>query len=104
MTIALLPVGTKAAVPRLPAPWNRRQRLNDRCSRVRPGEAMLVAGFAGAGKTTLLADWFTNDCAAPGRACYGLEGQEPPRARFCSNGAPVAGGSILVVGLDSRSR
>ena len=66
-------MGTKAAVPRFPAPWNRRPRLNDRCSDVRPGDMMLVAGFAGAGKTTLLADWFTNDCGAPGRAWLTLD-------------------------------
>ena len=50
VTMHFVPIGTKAAVPRLPAPWNRRPRLNDRCSRVGPGEALLVAGVRGCGQ------------------------------------------------------
>src|SRR4051794_34979262 len=82
MTIAVLPVGTKAAVPRLPGPWNRRARLNDRCSRVGPGEAMLVAGFAGAGKTTLVADWFTNDCVTADRGWLTLDARDNAPGRL----------------------
>ncbi len=58
---ATLPIGTRTCVPRLPAPWVRRARLNARVSAVRPGDVMLVAAFAGSGKTTFLADWYTND-------------------------------------------
>ncbi len=57
-----LAVGTKTSVPRLPRPWVRRARLNDKLTALLPGDVMLVAGFAGSGKTSLLADWFTNDC------------------------------------------
>lgn len=61
---ASAPVGTKTSPPRLPTPWLRRDRLNDRLSDLAPGCIFLVAAPAGSGKSTLLADWFAHDCTA----------------------------------------
>ena len=96
MTLSLVPIGTKASVPRLPEPWNGRPRLNDRCSRVRPGEAMLVVAFPGAGKTTLLTDWITNNCDAANRAWLTLDARD---------NAPGRLGTLLAhaLGVDAAS-
>src|SRR5438552_1119218 len=66
MTITQAPLGTKHLIPRLPDPWLRRSRLNDRVSRLTGGQVALVAAPAGSGKTSLLADWFTHDRTARG--------------------------------------
>src|SRR5438105_3693450 len=58
--------GRLPLTPRLPAPWLRRSRLNDRVSRLTGGQVALVAAPAGSGKTSLLADWFTHDRTARG--------------------------------------
>jgi LuxR family maltose regulon positive regulatory protein len=96
VTLALVPIGTKASVPRLPEPWNGRPRLNDRCARVRPGEAMLVVAFPGAGKTTLLTDWITNYCDAANRAWLTLDARD---------NAPGRLGTLLAyaLGVDAAS-
>ena len=69
---------------RLPDPWLVRTRLNERCGKVKPGEAMLVAAFAGSGKTTLLADWFTNNCPVANRAWLTIEAHDNAPGRLSS--------------------
>jgi LuxR family maltose regulon positive regulatory protein len=82
MTVAL-PVGTRTSVPRLPEPWLRRARLNDRFSALRPGDVLLVAAFAGSGKTTLLADWYANDRQGDG-AWVTLDGRDNSPGRLAA--------------------
>jgi LuxR family transcriptional regulator, maltose regulon positive regulatory protein len=66
VTVTQAPLGTKHLIPRLPDPWLRRLRLNDRLSGVTGGQVALVAAPAGSGKTSLVADWFTHDRPARG--------------------------------------
>jgi LuxR family transcriptional regulator, maltose regulon positive regulatory protein len=66
VTVTQAPLGTKHLIPRLPDPWLRRPRLNDRLSALTSGQVALVAAPAGSGKTSLLADWFTHDRSARG--------------------------------------
>ena len=80
--VTIPPIGTKTSVPGLPDRWLTRPRLNDRCSRVGPREALLVAAFAGSGKSTLLADWFTNDCEIGNRAWLTLDARDNAPGRL----------------------
>jgi LuxR family transcriptional regulator, maltose regulon positive regulatory protein len=84
------PVGRKTSVARLPEPWLRRSRLNESCTRVHPGEVLLVAGFAGSGKTSLLADWFTHDRTIEG-AWLALDARDDRRGRFATFVATALG-------------
>ena len=97
---ATLPIGTRTCVPRLPAPWVRRARLNARVSAVRPGDVMLVAAFAGSGKTTFLADWYTNDREFDG-AWLTLDARDNAPGRLVGLVAHALG---LEVALERRRR
>jgi LuxR family maltose regulon positive regulatory protein len=102
MAVLSIPIGTKQCVPRLPDPWLVRPRLNQRCARVVPGEAMLIAAFAGAGKTTLLADWFTNDCAAAERAWLTVDARDNAPGRLSAQLARTLGADEALEDLDGR--
>src|SRR3954467_2703461 len=102
MSVVSVPIGTKQCVPRLPDPWLERARLNYQCSRVGPGEAMLVAAFAGAGKTTLLADWFTNDCAVVDRAWLTVDARDNAPGRLSTFIARALGADQALEELDGR--
>ena len=97
-----VPIGTKQCVPRLPDPWLVRTRLNERCGKVEPGEAMLVAAFAGSGKTTLLADWFTNNCPVANRAWLTIEAHDNAPGRLSSLLARAFGAGEALADLDGR--
>jgi LuxR family maltose regulon positive regulatory protein len=75
------PLGTKAMVPRLPQPWLRRARLNDRLAMLDAGEVALLAAPAGWGKTSLLADWFSHDRQGA-RAWLSLDARDGAPGRF----------------------
>jgi LuxR family maltose regulon positive regulatory protein len=102
MSAVSVPMGTKQCVPRLPDPWLVRARLNDRCGKVEPGEAMLVAAFAGSGKTTLLADWFTNDCRVADRVWLTVDARDNAPGRLSSLLARALGAGGAVEDLDGR--
>jgi LuxR family maltose regulon positive regulatory protein len=97
---ATLPIGTRTCVPRLPAPWVRRARLNARVSAVKPGDVMLVAAFAGSGKTTFLADWYTNDREIEG-AWLSLDARDNAPGRLVGLIAHALG---LEIALDAPRR
>jgi LuxR family maltose regulon positive regulatory protein len=101
MSVAVLPFGTKAAVPKLPDPWLRRDRLNEICAQLGPREVLLVAAFAGAGKTMLLADWYTNDCTTT-RAWLTLDARDNAPGRLSALLARCLGVEDALDGLDSR--
>src|SRR4029077_7356425 len=98
---AVLPVGTRTSVPRLPAPWVRRPRLNQRLMELRPGDVMLVAAFAGSGKTTMLADWYTNDRVVEG-AWLAAQARHKEPGRFAALVAHALG--LEALGPQRRSR